>query len=639
MGVRTLDETLAALHPAQRAAVTHPARPLLLACGPGSGKTRILTHRIQWLLEHEGFAAAEILALTFSRAAADELRGRLARALGPRARGLWAGTFHGFGAWLLRRHAAAVGRTTAFTILDREDTRRVIARLVDELGLEGDLPTWTEAVERAKADPMPSAGDSSAPRLGPLATLVAAYETRCRAANGFDFADLLASPLALFHQDPVVGERLRRRFRAVLVDEAQDLCALQHALVEALAAPDGAVTMAGDDDQAIYGWRGADLTRLHAFERTYPRGTVLAVGRNYRSTPQIVTTAARLIAHNRARRPKPLAAVRPAGPVPTVLTWPDDRAEAEGLAARCPDWLRTSAPPIAILARVTACLAPIARACAARGLTVRVLAERPLAERAAVRNVLAVCRVLVNPLDWPAWERVLRVGRSGVGARTLATLRARVQAIGVVAALQEVAHRRRGLAVWLERLQGWRATPPPVTTLLEIVVAAIPGHRPDATAEPPDKERDRRAEDVATLLALARHWEAETSGGLAEFLDTVVLTEEEAPTSAAADVLGLTLHAAKGLEFDTVVIVGVEEGLLPHYRHTIPEALVEERRLCYVGMTRARQRLVCSVARMRRLWGDVAFRPPSRFLRESGLDVRPAANPAIATPLTEVTPS
>ena len=242
---------------------------------------------------------------------------------------------------------------------------------------------------------------------------------------------------------------MRARFRAVLVDEAQDLCALQHALIEALAAPDGALTLAGDDDQAIYGWRGADLTRLHAFERTYPGGTVLAVGRNYRSTPQIVTTAARLIAHNRARRPKPLAAVRRTGPDPTVLTWPDDRAEAQGLAAACADWLRASASPIAVLARVTACLTPIARACAAGGLSVRILAERPLAERAAVRDCLAVCRVLVNPADWPAWERVLRAQRCGIGAKTVASLRGRVAVVGVPASLAEVARTRPRLAALL----------------------------------------------------------------------------------------------------------------------------------------------------------------------------------------------
>ena len=358
---------------------------------------------------------------------------------------------------------------------------------------------------------------------------------------------------------------------------------------------------------------------------------MLAVGRNYRSTPQIVTTAARLIAHNRARRPKPLAAVRPAGPVPTVLTWPDDRAEAEGLAAVCTDWLRTSLPPIAILARVTACLGPIARACAARGLTVRVLADRPLAERAAVRDLLAVCRVLVNPADWPAWERIVRGLRGGIGAKTLATLRARAAGGGITAALTEAARTRPRLAAFLQRLSGWRAALPPVSQLLETLARDVRGHGPD-------QDRDRRAEDVAALVTLARRWEAEGGSGLGEFLDTVVLSEEDAVAPAPTHVLGLTLHAAKGLEFDTVVIVGVEEGLLPHYRHTIPETLVEERRLCYVGMTRARQRLVCSVARMRRLWGDVAFRPPSRFLRESGLDIHATPTKRLTIDTLEVTP-
>jgi DNA helicase-2/ATP-dependent DNA helicase PcrA len=506
----------------------------------------------------------------------------------------------------------------------------MIARLVEELGLEGELATLVESVERAKARAAPLAHQAPTTFPSPLAALLAAYEARCREANAFDFTDLLVSPLTLFDQDPAVLAGLRTRFRALLVDEAQDLCALQHALVEALAAPDGAVTFAGDDDQAIYGWRGGDVTRLHAFERTYPGGTVLAVGRNYRSTPEIVATAARLIGHNRARRPKPLAAVRPAGSVPAILTWADDRAEADGLATRCRDWLRMSAPPIAILARVTACLGPVARACEAHGLTVRMLAERPLTERAAVRDLLAVCRVLVNPLDWPAWERVLRGHRCGVGARTLATLRARVRVAGVGAALREVARHRRRLAELLDRLEAWRTSPPRVTALLETVAAEIQRHRPDARTRSPDDERDRRAEDVAMLLALAGRWEVETGGSLAEFLDTVVLTDEDPSASGAVEVLGLTLHAAKGLEFDTVVIVGAEDGLIPHYRHTAAETLAEERRLCYVGMTRARQHLIFSVARMRRLWGDVAFRPPSRFLRESGLGI-PAGTPRMAS--------
>ena len=637
--VRPRDETLAALHPGQRVAVTHPARPLLLACGPGSGKTRILTHRIEWLIEHEQLEPAAILALTFSRAAADELRGRVAHALGPRARTLWAGTFHGFGAWLLRRHAAAVGRTPAFTILDRDDTRRLVARLAKDLRLESDLPTLVEVLERARTPGAPGTAGPAAPERSPIAALRVAYEARCRQANALDFLDLLTEPLTLFTREPAVRAALRARFRAVLVDEVQDLCALQHALIEALAAPDGAVTLAGDDDQAIYGWRGADLTRLHAFERTYPGGTVLAVGRNYRSTPQIVTTAARLIAHNRARRPKPLAAVRRTGSDPIVLTWPDDRAEAQGLAAACADWLRTSAPPIAVLARVTACLTPIARACAAGGLSVRILAERPLAERAAVRDCLAVCRVLVNPADWPAWERVLPAHRCGIGAKTVATLRRRVAVVGVTAALAEVARARPRLATLLQQLADWRAARLPVSQLLETLARDLSGQPSRKDRSTTAEAEARRTEDLAALVAVARRWDADGGGSLGEFLDTLVLSDDDPGAPAATQVLGLTLHAAKGLEFDTVVIVGAEEGLLPHYRHTVPEALAEERRLCYVGMTRARERLILSVARMRRLWGDVVFRAPSRFLREAGLDIQPAFPSAITPTPLEVSPS
>jgi DNA helicase-2/ATP-dependent DNA helicase PcrA len=213
-----------------------------------------------------------------------------------------------------------------------------------------------------------------------------------------------------------------------------------------------------------------------------------------------------------------------------------------------------------------------------------------------------------------------------------------VRAVGVATALGEAARGRRSLAGLLARFEHWRTTRTGVTALLGTIAAEIHGRRPGAAAGSGEDDGDRRAEDVATLVTLATGWEAETGGSLAEFLDTVVLTDAEGATSAAVDVLGLTLHAAKGLEFDTVVIVGAEDGLIPHYRHTAAETLAEERRLCYVGMTRARQQLIFSVARMRRLWGDIAFRPPSRFLREAGLTVVPALPRGIVAP-GEVTPS
>ena len=282
--------------------------------------------------------------------------------------------------------------------------------------------------------------------------------------------------------------------------------------------------------------------------------------------------------------------------------------------------------PIAILARVTACLTPIARACAAGGLSVRILAERPLAERAAVRDVLAVCRVLVNPADWPAWERVLPAHRCGIGAKTVATLRGRVAVVGVTESLAEVARTRPRLAALLQQLADWRAARLPVSQLLETLARDVSG-QPSSTGRSTTAEAEaRRTEDLAALVAVARRWDADGGGSLGEFLDTLVLSDDDPGAPAATQVLGLTLHAAKGLEFDTVVIVGAEEGLLPHYRHTVPEALAEERRLCYVGMTRARERLVLSVARMRRLWGEVVV-PTALALPPRGGARRPAGLP------------
>jgi DNA helicase-2/ATP-dependent DNA helicase PcrA len=609
-----LTPDLNALTPVQRAAVTHPACPLLLACGPGSGKTRILTHRIHWLI-HQGLRPCEILALTFSRAAAAELIGRVHEALDLEAREIWAGTLHAFGAWLLRREAAAVARTPAFTILDRADTRRLVEQLCRDLALPGDPGSLVDGLERAKR------GEPPAGRSADLSRLLSAYCARCREANALDFGDLLAEPVALLERDPGLRRRLRARFRAVLIDEAQDLCPLQHTLIEQLTGPDGAVTFGADDDQAIYGWRGADVRRLHAFEYIYRGGTVRALGENFRSTPEIVVAAARLIAHNRTRRAKPLRAVAPPGPAPVVRIWPNDRAEAEGLAAELSSWVTGTPIPIAVLARITACLRPVARACQSRGLTVQLITDRPLSERAAVRDVLSVCRVLLNPADWLAWERVVHLHPCGMGAKALAALRARIAAVGVVTALTEAARSRPRLGAILHQLDAWRAAPAPIHERVQAIVAWLDEARPVRT--PAEAEAAaQRAADREGLATIAAEWDREGSRDLRAFLDAVALTEDgDTGGSGRAQIQALTLHAAKGLEFDTVVIVGMEEGLLPHYRHAALSDVEEERRLCYVGMTRAKRRLVLSVCAERKLWGRPTRLSPSRFLREAGVRV------------------
>ena len=332
-----------------------------------------------------------------------------------------------------------------------------------------------------------------------------------------------------------------------------------------------------------------------------------------------MAAAAHLIAHNRTRRVKPLAAVSPPGPAPVVRVWPDDRAEAEGLAAEISRWVADTESPVAVLARITACLRPVARACQSQGLTVQVMSDRPLGERAAVRDVLAVCRVLVNPADWLAWERLMHLRPCGMGAKALAALRARIDALGVVAALREAARSRPRLGAILHQLDTWRAADAPIHERVLAIVSWLDEARPVRT--PADAEAALgRAADREALATIAAEWDREGSGDLRAFLDALTLTEDsDAAGRGRAQIQALTLHAAKGLEFDTVVILGMEEGLLPHYRHAGPGDVEEERRLCYVGMTRARRRLVLSVCAERRLWGRPMRLSPSRFLREAGV--------------------
>ena len=472
---------LNALSPAQRAAVTHPARPILLACGPGSGKTRILTHRIHWLI-HQGLRPGEILALTFLAR-----RGYGADQPCPDRCSAARRATSGRGRSMASARGCSGARRAPSPARQRSPSSTAPIPAAWSSSSAGISPS--PAIPRAS--PKPSSTPSTARRTqeprADLCRLLPAYRARCREANALDFADLLAEPVALLDRNPGLRHRLRARFRAVLIDEAQDLCPLQHTLIEQLTGPDGAVTFGSDDDQAIYGWRGADVGRLHAFERIYRGGRVRTLGENSRSTPEIVAAAARLIAHNRTRRVKPLRAVAAPGPAPVVRVWPDDRAEAEGLAAEISRCVAETARPVAVLARITACLRPVARACQSQGLTVQVFSDRPLGERAAVRDVLAVCRVLVNPADWLAWERLMHLRPCGMGAKALAALRARIDAVGVVTAIREAARSRPRLGAILHQLDAWRAADAPIH---ERVLAIVAGWtRPGPFARRPMRRR------------------------------------------------------------------------------------------------------------------------------------------------------
>src|SRR3989449_2499087 len=372
------------------------------------------------------------------------------------------------------------------------------------------------------------------------------------------------------------------------------------------------------DDQAVYGWRGGSADYLLRFAQLYPGGTVINLGENYRSTPEILAPAGRLIAHNERRLRKALTTQNPRGPVPEVRQFASDKEEAQYVADHIAEWVAEGLAPVAVLARMTTALVPIARACEQRGLTVRVTAETPLVERKVIRDLLAYLRVLVNPNDWSAFERVMSVPPRGIGAKTLAQLQQGVIRQGVEATLAVGARHHKGLAALLallamlrERMGGPAATLRTLIEALDYRAYLGPRGEPDET--------ERRWSHVEELLELADGWEPRHGTDIRTFLDHLVLSEADDGGVTSHPVVGLTLHSAKGLQFDACVIAGVEEGLIPHYRHAGFDDLEEERRLFYVGLTRARTRLLLTVCRTRMLWGRPWAFGPSPFLAEARL--------------------
>jgi DNA helicase-2/ATP-dependent DNA helicase PcrA len=645
-----VDALLDALTDAQRRAVTHPGGPLWVSAVPGSGKTRVLVARAAWLIA-QGVAPQHLLAVTFSRRAAREIVDRLAAALGPQARRLWAGTLHAFATWVLRAHARLAGRTPAFAIWDAADQRRALRLIARDLGLDTDPGRLVEAIDAAKRGAPRALGALGPAERHDLARALPAYTEALRAHDAFDFNDLIIHAAALLAGSPALRAALRRRFTHLLVDEAQDLSPYDHALIELLAggqsptlpplprlaaspegdallaawapdaeeaaAPPATLTVAADEDQSVYGWRGGDPGRLLAFERIYPGAAVVDLGDNHRSTPQILAVAERLIAHNRLRRAKPLRAVNPDGPAPELWRFAAGDEEATAVAARLEGWLAEGLRPIGILARLNVLLGPVARACQRRGLRARVLHEVPLAERKEIRDLLAYLRAAVRPDDWPAHERALTVPPRGVGQVRLARLRQEALARGADRALAEAAERLRPVADYRALLDTLRGLSPSPSAMLARLVERIGYRHWLATTDP--EGSDRRWTHVEALLDLAQAWESQGGLGTQAFLDELLLDETAGQQAGEADVECMTIHASKGAEFPAVVVLGLEEGLLPSAHNLEADALEEERRLCYVAFTRARLRLAATTCGERLLWGRPRPLLPSRFLSECGL--------------------
>lgn len=662
-------DLLAELSPEQRAIVTAEDTPLLVLAGAGSGKTRVLTHRIAWLLAQGRARPGEIMAVTFTNKATREMQERIATLVGPESRRMWVGTFHALAHRLLRRHASAAGLPETFTILDEDDQKRLVQEIMRLAGVDPERlsPGAVQAFINRHKDEGRRSRDLGPEVPATHRTLYEAYEKRLNTLGAVDFAELLLRALEIWTRQPDLLSSYRERLRYVFVDEFQDSNTVQYRWLLALVRPGGPVPLAvGDDDQAIYGWRGAHPEHLRRFLDDVPGARLVRLERNYRSHQTILDAANAVIAQNRSRLGKRLwSEDRSGGPL-TLYLADDEEDEARWVADWLMDRRRENPTPAAVLYRINAQSRPLEEALLSRGLPYRLVGTVRFFQRAEIKDALAYLRLLRHPDDDLAFARVVNRPSRGVGERTLAALEARAghgllhAAEAYVADVTEPARARRALGGFLDLLERLRAS---VETLPlpELVARVVEESGLKTQAEASGRERStgdapaaERAANLEELVAAAAYFleraneegeslPASAGGRLDAFLAHCLLQAEDHREEASApkDVITLmSLHAAKGLEFDRVVLVGLNEGLLPHARALDnPGDLEEERRLLYVGLTRARRDLALSARRLRkqRSGGRVYVLPAqtSRFLREipsSLLAVSGAGTPSSDSP-------
>ncbi len=640
-----IERALEALNPDQRQAVEHVEGPLLVLAGAGSGKTRVLTCRIARLIETHGVDPGLIMAVTFTNKAAEEMRNRVRTLLGSEPSGMWIGTFHSIGARILRRHAGRIGFGPGFTILDADDSLRVIKRVMADRNVP---QRWKpQAVQgfisRAKDNLVTPAGFAES-AVDPFSRIVAdiypAYQARLKDGNAFDFDDLLVKPVELFESNPNVLERFQRRFQFVLVDEYQDTNHAQYRFIALLAREHGNLFVVGDDDQSIYGWRGADIRNILEFERDFAAADIIRLQRNYRSTQVILRAANRVIAENVNRKGKTLYTENESGQPITLVTAADEVDEAEWIAGTValkvesePDLTHRS---LVVLYRTNAQSRALEEAFRDADLPYRIIGGVRFYERREIRDVIAYLKLIANPRDNSAFLRIVNYPRRGIGDSTLTALLNAAAGRGVTPL--EAARAARGIdgmrpagAKSLEAFAGmidrYRALTAHtrVHELLAELIAEL-GLLESLRAE--GFEGIDRAQNVEELVAAASEFDAaaaleaedlEEVGEVTEldlFLQKVSLIADVDNLDPDADAVTLmTLHNAKGLEFPVVLISGLEEGLFPLSRsYDSLEELEEERRLFYVGITRAQKKLFLTHAMRRRRGGEWLTSSPSSFL-------------------------
>ncbi|MER8263749.1 DNA helicase PcrA [Streptomyces griseus] len=640
------------LNTEQRAAVVHAGSPLLIVAGAGSGKTRVLTHRIAHLLAERGTHPGQILAITFTNKAAGEMKERVEQLVGPRANAMWVMTFHSACVRILRRESKKLGFTSSFSIYDAADSKRLMALVCRDLDLDPkQFPpkSFTAKVSNLKnelIDEETFAGQAADGFEKTLAQAYALYQARLREANALDFDDIIMTTVHLLQAFPDVAEHYRRRFRHVLVDEYQDTNHAQYTLVRELVGPAGEndapaeLCVVGDADQSIYAFRGATIRNILQFEEDYPSATTILLEQNYRSTQTILSAANAVIERNESRRPKNLWTNAGSGARITGYVADTEHDEAQFVADeidRLTDAGDAKAGDVAVFYRTNAQSRVFEEILIRVGLPYKVVGGVRFYERKEVRDVLAYLRVLANPEDTVPLRRILNVPKRGIGDRAEAmidalsmrekisfpqALRRVDEAYGMAARSSNAVKRFNTLMEELRTIVESGAGP---AVVLEAVLERT-GYLAELQAST-DPQDETRIENLQELAAVALEFEQERgdeegAGTLAEFLEKVALVADsdqipDEDEDGSGVITLMTLHTAKGLEFPVVFLTGMEDGVFPHMRALgQTKELEEERRLAYVGITRARERLYLTRAAMRSAWGQPSYNPPSRFLEE-----------------------
>ncbi|MFM7786623.1 MAG: DNA helicase II, partial [Gammaproteobacteria bacterium] len=628
------EQILESLNSAQREAVSAPDTSLLVLAGAGSGKTRVLVHRIAWLVHEFDVAPFGVMAVTFTNKAASEMRGRLEQALDISTRGMWVGTFHGLSHRLLRAHWEEAGLPQNFQIIDSDDQLRVLKRITRDMNLDEDRwpPKQTQWWINAHKDEGRRAfeiEDHGEPIQSTLLSIYRQYEAACERGGLVDFAELLLRSWELWLKDARLLAHYRQRFAHLLVDEFQDTNAIQYKWLRSLAGPIARVTAVGDDDQSIYGWRGARIENIQQFQRDFTDVRLLRLEQNYRSSANILNAANAVIENNFGRLGKRLWTSDGEGEPITLYAAFNEQDEARYIVSELQKWIDAghARAESAILYRSNAQSRVLEEALLRAGIPYRVYGGLRFYERLEIKNALAYLRLLLNREDDAAFERVINVPPRGIGSSTIDAIRAeaRRRAVSLWTAAKALApslsaRARNALLGFVDLLNQLQRDLEPLELAEQVdrLLAAsglLEYHRSEK-----GEKGEARVENLEELVSACRAFVPEDPerGALEQFLDTASLDAGDTQAEEFEDSVQLmTLHSAKGLEFPLVFLAGMEENLFPHVMsREEPGRLEEERRLCYVGITRAMRRLVMSYAESRRLHGRETVNGMSRFLRE-----------------------